>query len=178
MRLWMKKAAYSALILGIFMIPGHQLLFDFIDSVAAQSGALGTTVLSNITGNEIVSVAGTGPQIQSVTTNQLRNANNYQLQGAGTTVTVTANANVAKFVVTGAITTLNLTMPPSPADGQTFEVACPGGTASTVAMSANATPSGTTLSGTSFTGCTSGGAAANGAEWIYGLANNIWYRIQ
>jgi hypothetical protein len=140
--------------------------------------------LTNLTGNEQINVLPpstgavvTSPQIVTITTNQLRNSNGYQLQGAGSTVTVTANAGTAKFVVTGAISTLNLTFPTAPTDGQTFEVACPGGTASTVSMSATA-PSGVTISGTSFTSCTSGGAASNGAEWIYGAATNIWYRIQ
>lgn len=119
----------------------------------------------------------TAPQKVQVTINQLRNAAGYLLQATGTTINTTVPNTASRVLATGAITTWNVTLPTAPFDGQMVEVACPGGTASTVSMAATA-PSGVTIVGTAFTSCTSGGAAANTAEWIYSLSANVWYRIQ
>lgn len=119
----------------------------------------------------------TNPQIQTITVNQVRNATGVLVVPAGTTVNTVLTTATAKVVSSGAITTWNVTLPPSPFDGETVEVACPGGNA-TVAVSAAATPAGTTITGASFTACNSGGAAANTGEYIYSIGSNVWYRIQ
>jgi hypothetical protein len=132
----------------------------------------------NLSGNEIVNAAlgGGGTGIQTPTF-VLRNGTGYQTQATGGTVNTTVANTVAKLVATGAITTWNITLPTAPFDGQMVEVACPGGTATTVAMSAS-TPAGVTIVGTAFTTCPTGGAAASTAEWIYSVASNAWYRVQ
>lgn len=134
--------------------------------------------LLNLSGNEIVNAAlgagGTGIQVPTFV---LRNGTGYQTQATGGTVNTTIINNVAKLIATGAITTWNITLPTTPFDGQMVEVACPGGTATTVAMTASA-PAGVTIVGTAFTTCPTGGAAASTAEWIYSVASNAWFRVQ
>jgi hypothetical protein len=134
-------------------------------------------VTQNLTGNEIVEIAGPGGGSGGQTpVYVLRGGTNYTLQPTGTTVNLTVPATSAKVVVTGAVTTLNLTLPTAPYDGQTVALACPGG-AATAAVAATL-PAGVTIVGTAFTACTAGGAGANTAEWIYSTAANVWYRIQ
>jgi hypothetical protein len=140
--------------------------------IASPTGLEQINVLVPSTGTVV-----TNPQIQTVTVNQIRNATGILVIPAGTTVNTVLTTATAKLVSSGAITTWNITLPASPFDGETVEVACPGGTA-TVAVSAAAVPAGTTIVGTAFTACTSGGAAANTGEYIYSIANNNWYRIQ
>jgi hypothetical protein len=155
-------AIASALILG----GGYAL---------AQTGSLGTTVLTTLTGNEIISVAGTGPQIQSVTINQIRNATGYLLVGAGTTVATQLTNSNDNVIATGAITTWNVNLPTAPGDGQQVNIACSGGTASTLNVAATL-PAGVTIVGTANPTCTSGGAT--GAEYTYTASGNIWFRIR
>ena len=129
-----------------------------------------------LSGNEAINFAVGGPGgTGGVTTvYALRNACNYQAVGTGGTVNTTVLPTTCKLIATGAITTWNITMPTAPYDTQIVAVSCPGGTATTVAVTY--TPG--TLSGSAFTACTAGGAAANGAEWIYSASNTTWNRIQ
>lgn len=133
-------------------------------------------VVQALTGNEVITASAGGPGGQSffVSIAALRGGTNYTAVAAGTTVNTTVPNASSKVFSTGAITTWNITMPTAPYDGQMVAVSCPGGTATTVAVTY--TPG--TLVGTAFTTCTAGGAAANGAEWIYSAANTTWNRIQ
>lgn len=139
-----------------------------------------TLVTQSLTGNEIVLFQTVGPGGTGgfTTVNALRNATTYAFVPTGTTVSTTITPTVAKLLASGAITTWNITLPTTPFDGQMLEIACPGGTASTVAVTAGALPAGTGILGTAFTGCTAGGAAANTAEFIYSVTTNNWNRIQ
>lgn len=148
-----------------------------VASPAIYSWAQTTTIVQNLTGNELVTIQGSGgPGASSffTTLNALRNATGYLLVGTGGTVNTTIPTNDSIVLATGAITTWNITFPTAPYDGQLVKVACPGGTA-TVAMSATL-PSGVAIVGTAFTACTSGGAAT--ADWIYATSTNTWYRNQ
>ena len=129
-----------------------------------------------LSGNEVVSVAIGGPGGPSTFTSiaALRGSAGYTAVATGGTVNQTVPNTSSKIVVTGAITTLNLTMPTVPYDGQTVAINCPGGTITTVAVTY--TPG--TLSGTAYTACTAGGTAAQGAMWIYSASNTTWNRIQ
>jgi hypothetical protein len=136
-----------------------------------------TVVIQNLTGNEIVRAElGPGGTEFYTTVNALRNATGYIIVPTGTTVNTTVPTNAAKAMASGAITTWNVKLPTAPYDGQTVAITCPGGT-STVAVTATS-PTGVAIVGTAFTSCTSGGSAANGAEFIYALTPNTWYRIQ
>jgi len=150
-------------------------------AIAALTGlAIAQPVVTqNLSGNEgvLFQTGGPGGTSGITTVYVLRNGTGYQTQATGGTVNTTVANTVAKLVATGAITTWNITLPTVPFDGQMVEVACPGGTATTVAMSASA-PAGVTIVGTAFTACTAGGAAANTAEWIYSTSANAWYRVQ
>lgn len=128
------------------------------------------------TGLEQINVVGSGPQIETITLNQARNASGYALVAAGTTVNTTVPNTAAHLLSTGAITTWNVTFPTAPYDGELLEIACPGGSA-TVAVAATL-PASVAIVGTAFTACTSGGVAANTAEYQYSISANTWYRIQ
>ena len=117
----------------------------------------------------------TGPQKVQVTLNQLRNATGYVLVAAGTTVATQVTQSQDNVLATGAITTWNVNLPTSPLDGQQVNIACPGGTASTLNVAATL-PTGVTIVGTANPTCSSGGAS--GAEYNYNASGNIWYRIR
>ena len=138
--------------------------------------ALAQPAIQALTGNEAVLAQAGGPGGSGffTTVAALRGSKGYTAVATGGTVNQTVPNTTSQIVVTGAITTLNLTMPTAPYDGQTVQIACPGGAATTVAVTY--TPG--TLVGTAFTTCASGGVSPAGAEWIYSASNTTWYRIQ
>jgi hypothetical protein len=137
-----------------------------------------TVVTTNLVGtNEFVliqsgSVGGTGGIVPDYV---LRSGANHQLVATGTTVNTTVNAQTEEVLATGAITTWNITLPTAPYLGQKVIINCPGGTVTTLAISATL-PSGVAIVGTNPTSCTSGGAIANGVGFVYAVAANTWYR--
>ena len=135
-----------------------------------------TVVTLNLTGNESVlcQIGGVGGTSCVTTVYALRNGTGYQLQTTGGTVNTNIPNTTSKLIATTSITTWNVGLPSSPFDGQMVEIACPGGTATTVSVAAT----GQTIAGTAFTSCSAGGAAANTAEWIFSLSNTTWQRIQ
>ena len=169
-----RKATFWVIALALFLFPGHELVLNLLESAAAQTGSLGTTVITSPTGNEIITLAGTGPQIQSVTMNQMRNSTGYQLT---TTTTGTVNTTVAtdNLIFTAAQTgAITANLPPNPVDGQLFSLN-------------NGT--GSNFSGTITVATTDGSTIANGAtavnlgaagsqEWQYTLPSKIWYRLR
>src|SRR5215475_8550446 len=145
--------------------------------VAALAVAIAQPVATlALTGNEVIvaAIGGPGGPSTFVPVFALRGACNYQAIATGATVNTTVAQGTCKLIATGAITTWNITLPTAPYDGQLIAVACPGGTATTVAVTY--TPG--SLSGTAFTTCTSGGVSPNGAEWLYTASNTTWNRIQ
>lgn len=110
-----------------------------------------------------------------VPTYVLRNASNHQLVAAGTTVTTQVLAINEEVLATGAITTWNVNLPTVPFAGQRVIINCPGGTVTTLTITATL-PVGVALVGTNPTSCTSGGAISNGVGWKYSVSANTWYR--
>jgi hypothetical protein len=142
----------------------------FAGGVWAQT----TTIVQNLTGNELVTAQFGGPGGTSffTTINALRNATGYLAVPTGGTVNTQVPTTASRVMATGAITTWNINMPTAPYDGQVVQVTCPGGT-SGVTMAATL-PAGVTIVGTAFTTCTTGGATT--AEWLYSASANVWYR--
>ena len=136
-----------------------------------------------LTGSEAVLVQGGGPGGPGAFTNvnALRDAHNYALIGAGSTITQTISPNVGEVIITGAITTLNLSLPAAPYDGQTVRVSCPGGIVGTVSIGASAmvqsTPV-TSLTGQAFTSCTNTVISSISAMWTFTTTPNLWQRVQ
>ena len=159
----------------------HTLLAGALLSALAISAALaqtGTFIL-NLGGSEVFKGAvGSSPGGTGffTPTYVLRSGANHQLVATGTTVNTQVLAQNENVLATGAITTWNVTLPANPYSGQRVTINCPGGTITTLAIAANAAPSGVSLVGTNPTSCTSGGAITNGSSWQYSTSAKTWYR--
>ncbi len=131
----------------------------------------------NLTGNEIVNLAlpGGGSAIQTPAY-VLRNAESHTLVATTTTATTQVPNTSGIVLATGAITTWNVNLPTVPFSGQRVIIGCPGGTVSTLTITATL-PSGVALVGTNPTSCTSGGTIAQGVGWTYSVTANTWYRF-
>jgi len=150
--------AISAVVLA--QVPG---LF-----IASPTGLEQINVLVPSTGTVV-----TNPQIQTVTINQIRNSEGYILVAAGTTVNTTIPNTASLAIATGAITTWNITLPLAPADGQIVKVTCPGGSTTTVAVSATSPQ---TIVGAGYTSCSS--TSPTDAAWHYSAGGNVYYRTE
>lgn len=130
----------------------------------------------NLAGSEIVRAAlpGGGSDI-AVPAYVLRSGQNYTLAATGTTVTTQLPSTSGVALATGAITTWALNLPTAPYDGQSVIIGCPGGTVSTLTITATL-PASVALVGTNPTSCTSGGLISQGVGWIYSTSANTWYR--
>ncbi len=150
----------------------------------AGAVALGQQLVQQaLTGNEAVLVQGGGPGGPGAFTNvtALREAHNYALIGAGTTITQTISPSIGEVIITGAITTLNLSLPATPYDGQTIRVSCPGGLISTLTVGVSAmvlSSPATSITGTPYTACTNTVNASMSAMWTFTTTPNLWQRIQ
>ena len=131
----------------------------------------------NLTGSEIVrgALPGGGSDI-AIPVYVLRNGANHTLVATGTTIATTVPATSSAALATGAITTWTVTLPTSPYSGETVTINCPGGTVSTLAITATS-PSAVALVGTNPTSCTAGGTIAQGSTWQYSVTANTWYRM-
>ena len=164
----MKKLLVGLSVLGLLIgvafaqVPGLY--------IASPTGLEQINVLVPSTGTVV-----TNPQIQTVTINQIRNTTGYLLVAAGTTVNTVMTSLQQTLVAQGAITTWNVTLPASPADGLLAKITCPGGNTGTLAISAAALPASTSIVGTNPTSCTA--SSGGGANFIYSLSANTWYRV-
>lgn len=133
----------------------------------------------NLNGSEVILGQAGGPGGGSIyiPSYVLRNGSSHTLVATGTTVNTTVPATAAMALATGAITTWNVTLPTSPYSGEKVVINCPGGTVSTLAITATS-PSGVALVGTNPTSCTSGGTIAQGSAWTYSVSANTWYRYE
>lgn len=131
----------------------------------------------NITGNEIVRAAlpGGGSDI-AVPAYVLRGGANHTLVAAGTTVSTQVAATASSVLATGAITTWAVNLPTAPYTGQRVIINCPGGSVTTLTITATL-PASVALVGTNPTSCTSGGTIAQGSGWEYSTTANTWYRF-
>jgi hypothetical protein len=148
-------------------------------AAAGFAWAQGIITLTSPAGTEFITVyplapgGGPGGGQAQVTINQIRNSTGYLLVATGGTVNTTIPNTVDDLIVTGAITTWNVTFPTAPFDAQLIAESCPGGTATTVVNSATL-PAGVAIVGTAVTTCT----PAAGGEWQYSASANTWYRIR
>ena len=130
----------------------------------------------NLTGNELVRAQlGQGGTGILVPTYVYRSGENHTLVATGTTVATTVPATSGIVLATGAITTWTVTLPTSPYTGQRVIIGCPGGTVSTLAITATS-PAAAAIVGTNPTSCTSGGLISQGVGFTYSTSANTWYR--
>ncbi len=165
-------------------------------SIAVLVGLAGAVAIGQqlvqqaLTGNEAVLVQGGGPGGPGAFTNvtALRDAHNYALIGGGTTITQTVSPSIGEVIVTAAITTLNLSLPATPYDGQTVRLSCPGGIVSTIVVSApfggtinglgaTITPA-TSVSGLPFIVCNNTIPDSITAMWTFTTTPAVWFRVQ
>lgn len=131
----------------------------------------------NLVGTEIVraGLPGGGSDI-AVPSYVLRSGQNHTLAAAGTTVTTQVPAASGIVLATGAITTWNVNLPIAPYSGQSVIIGCPGGTVSTLTITATL-PASVAIVGTNPTSCTSGGLISQGVGFTYSTSANTWYRF-
>lgn len=135
-----------------------------------------TTPIRNFTGNETMRLTlGSGSAID-VTLSQVRNTRGISPIATGTTVNVSPSAVVGYLVASGAITTLNVTLP-NPADkGQLFYIANGHSAALTGINAFASTGTQTQTLNASYSSQTLSPSSAVG--WIYDYDNSKWFRIQ
>lgn len=126
----------------------------------------------------LVQAGGPGGTGYPTTIQALRHAFAHTLVATGTTVNTAMTNGSAQVIVQGAITTLTVTLPPSPFVGEIAGIACPGGSVTALTITPATVPTGQVMVGTNPTSCTSGGAAANNSTWTYDSGVNTWYRIE
>jgi len=136
--------------------------------IASPTGLEQIEVLVPSTGTVV-----TNPQKQQVTINEIRNAEGYILVAAGTTVNTTVPNTASAVIATGAITTWNVTLPLAPQDGQIVKITCPGGSTTTLSVTATSPQ---TIVGASFTSCSA--TTPTDAAWHYNMSNNVYYRTE
>lgn len=134
--------------------------------------------VSNLAGTEIVlgQVGGVGGGGIAIPDYVLRSGENHTLVATGTTVTTQIPASSGIVLATGAISTWNVNLPLKPYTGQKVIIGCPGGTVSTLSITATA-PASVSIVGTNPTSCTSGGLISQGAAFTYSTSANKWYRF-
>lgn len=146
-------------------------------AVLATVALAQTVTQSNLTGNEIVraslGLGGTGIDVPLYV---MRNGSSQTLVATGTTVSTTVPNTSEKVLATGAITTWNVLLPTSPYSGQNVIIGCPGGTVSTLTITATS-PASVAIVGTNPTSCTSGGLISQGVGFTYSRTANTWYRF-
>lgn len=152
-----------------------KLLLLTLGALAIAGVAWGQAQLTNRTmsGSEVVVVQQTGPGGPSLyaPTSQMRNSQGVltSAQTTGTLVTTTATASL---VLTGVASALTIDLPPSPWDGEIFEVIVGQGTTIT-APTITQTDGSTIVNGS--TGPTTAGSSF---EWRYALSTNSWYKMR
>lgn len=131
----------------------------------------------NLTGNEDVrAMLGPGGGDILVPAYVLRSGENHTLVATGTTVTTTVPATSGIVLATGAITTWTITLPTSPYTGQRVIIGCPGGTVTTLSITATS-PAGVAIAGTNPSSCTAGGLISQGVGFTYSTSAKTWYRF-
>jgi hypothetical protein len=101
----------------------------------------------------------------------MRGGRTYAIIPAVTTYTGVVSAGVDTVLVTGAITTLNLSLPVAPSDQQTITIACPGGTVTTLTLSVGAAQSASVITGPALGGACTSTVATSESETFTASAN-------
>ena len=141
---------------------------------AALAQTIGTF---NLNGSEVILGQAGGPGGGSIfiPSYVLRSGENHTLVATGTTVTTQIAASSGVVLATGAITTWNVLLPTVPYSGQRVIIGCPGGTVTTLTITATL-PASVAIVGTNPTSCTSGGLISQGVGFTYSVTANTWYR--
>lgn len=159
--------------LSRWLIGGALALGLGLGYAIAQTVVTTTLVGTEFFNGQAGSVGGGGIVVPTYV---LRNASNHQLVATGTTVTTQVLPINKVVIATGAITTWNINLPLTPYAGEEVLINCPGGTASTIVLTATK-PTSVAIVGTALTSCTSGGTGQYAAAFQYSLGANTWYRI-
>lgn len=141
---------------------------------AAYAQTIGTF---NLNGSEVILGQAGGPGGGSIfiPSYVMRSGEGHTLVATGTTVSTTVPNTSGIVLATGAITTWNVLLPTSPYSGQRVIIGCPGGTVSTLTITATL-PASVAIVGTNPTSCTSGGLISQGVGFTYSVSANTWYR--
>lgn len=146
-----------------------------LGATGAVLGQAGWSPITSPTGSELVQLfLNTSAYQNYATVNQLRNSTGYLLSAA-TSGTVVTTLSTDNLILTGAVGTLTVDVPPSPEDGQLFAIN--NGTTSnfsgtiTVASTDSSTflPTSPTITNL---------AQQTSQEWQYTAASKIWYRLR
>ena len=138
-----------------------------------------TTPLYNLTGNETVVATLTSGSSITIPLNQIRNTNGVSPLGTGTTVNASPTGATGYLVATGAITTLNMTLPNPAYGGQTQFVSSDNGNITALNTTVVAGTQTQTLN-TAFSGLIT---PASPIGWVYHTLSTTpttgtWYRIR
>lgn len=128
----------------------RRLLLAGLAIVAIGVGwALAQNVQRSLNGLETWEVGIGGPAGSGVytNTNAMRGGRTYAIVPAGTTFTQVISAGVDTVLITGAITTANLSLPAAPFDQEAITISCPGGAVTTLNLSVGVAQSPSTLLG-------------------------------
>jgi len=154
---------------------------------AALLGCIATGALAQYVGGKLIA-SPTASSILDLTVSgspiknamylyQARDAADFLAVATGTTVNTTVPNTAGTVFATGAITTWNVVLPTAPYNGQLVSLSAPGGTVTTLAVTATS-PASVSIVGTNPTTLTSGGAAANAVQFVYSTTDNKWYRLR
>lgn len=160
-----------------------RLLLAGLAIVAIGMGwAIAQNVQQQLNGVEAWQVGTGGPAGPGVYTNvsALRGGQNYALLNgpgpASAALTVTASPNIERLIVTSTYTTLNLSLPSAPFDGQVIGISCPGATVTTLTVSAVGN-SGQSVNGIAPATCSSTQGTSTSYMWLFSTTSS-WVRIQ
>lgn len=142
--------------------------------IGAAAAFAQTLAPTSLTGNEAWSCAIGGPQgpSQFCTANLMRNTAGYQTSSA-TTATQVGVVSAVRYIYTAAVTSISLTAPASPLDGEMLEIV--NGTGSNfVGYSNLIAAAGQTVN----SGAVGNLSANTSAEWQYANSTTTWYRLR
>lgn len=133
----------------------------------------GAQVITSPTGSEYFPVVSN--TISSVVQlNTMRNTSGYKISSA-TSGTITTTTATNFLLLTGAVGTATVDVPPKPADGQVFTITNASGSAFTGTITVASTDS-SSFAPTSPTIVNM--AASSSEKWVYTAAATTWYRVQ
>lgn len=133
----------------------------------------GVLILTTLAGTEYVTVDNGGPRSTTVPVNVIRNATGYAISAA-TSGTVSMTSAGANEILSGAVGTLALNLPASPADG--FSAGVCNGTASAYSgtITVATTDSSTIVGDPALVNL----GASTCAEFQYTSGSAVWYRLR
>lgn len=145
-----------------------------IGAISAVFASPGWQQIVSPTGNEQVGVDSPNSAVANfVLLSTMRNTTGYQLS-ATATGTIAMASTTDNLILSGAVTTATVDLPPSPPDGTLASITNGHGGAFTGTITVATTDSSTIVGGSSLTNL----ASATGAEYQYTAASAIWYRLR